>query len=477
VSALSGVGTLAELDLTALAGAIADGEVSSVEVVRYAADRAARLQPKLNCFIAPDFDRALDAAKEADARRARKLPLGPLHGVPLAHKDMYARAGRISTGGSRIRASYEPDHTATVLGRLDAAGAIDLGTLNMAEFAVYPTGQNNHYGDCRNPWDTGRIPGGSSSGSGAAVSARLCWGSLGSDSGGSTRIPASFCGVSGLKPTFGRISRHGMLPVSHSLDHVGPLASSVRDLARLLRVTAGSDPLDRAASTMRVADYSGGLEMGVKGLRVGVLRNYFFDGILDDSARALDDALDLFRGMGATIVDAEIAEPELCATYAYLVLFAEWAGVHLPWLQTRAAEYGPSARMRLLRGLAIPAPLYHEALAQRGRLLRQVLAGAFADADVLFLPTTVVVPPTREEADETDTGSETLLGAIARNTRPFNYLGLPALSVPCGFDRLGLPVGMQLVGKPFGEARLLRVGHAFQEATDWHRRIPLSASR
>jgi aspartyl-tRNA(Asn)/glutamyl-tRNA(Gln) amidotransferase subunit A len=189
MSALSGIASLAELDLTAIAGAIADGEVSSVEVVQFAADRAAWLQPHLNCFIATDFDRAVDAAREADAHRARKLPLGPLHGVPLAHKDMYARAGRISTGGSRIRASFRPDHTSTVLQRLDAAGAIDLGSLNMAEFAVYPTGQNIHYGDCRNPWNTGRIPGGSSSGSGAAVSARVCWGSLGSDSGGSTRIP------------------------------------------------------------------------------------------------------------------------------------------------------------------------------------------------------------------------------------------------------------------------------------------------
>jgi aspartyl-tRNA(Asn)/glutamyl-tRNA(Gln) amidotransferase subunit A len=268
-----------------------------------------------------------------------------------------------------------------------------------------------------------------------------------------------------------------MLPVSHSLDHVGPLAPSVRDLARLLGAIAGQDSNDRAASTMRVGDYRAGLGKLVKGLRIGVVQKYFFDGIPEDSAHALEETLDVFRDLGATIVDADVAEAELCAAYAYLVLFTEWAGVHLPWLQTRADEYGPSARMRLLRGLAIPAPLYHEALARRGRLLQQVLAGAFADADVLFLPTTVVVPPTIEEADETEGGGKTLLGAIARNTRPFNYLGLPALSVPCGFGRHGMPVGMQLVGKPFGEARLLRVGHAFQEATDWHRRLPPLTSR
>ncbi len=460
------------LDLTGVAQVIAGGEVSAVEVLRFTVERAERLQPRLTCFIATDFERALDAAQQADAARAHGETLGPLHGVPVAHKDMYYRAGKVSTGGSKIRAAFRPDHTATILNRLDRAGAIEIGTLNMAELATYPTGHNAHYGDCRNPWDNDRTPGGSSSGSGAAVAARVVWGSLGSDTGGSVRIPASFCGVSGLKPTNGRVSRHGMLPLSHSLDHVGPLAPSVRDLARLLQVVAGADANDPTASDLPVPDYGAGLAMGVKGLRIGVLRRYFFDGAANEIVAAVDSTTETLRGLGAEIVEIDMAEAELCATYAYFAIFTEWTGVHLPWLKTRLADYGPPARNRLLRGLAIPAARYHEALRRRGALLAQVLDTSFAKADILLAPTSVVLPPTQEESNETRADCGALLGRIARNTRIFNYLGLPALSIPCGFSGSGLPIGVQLIGKPFGEARLLRVGHAFQQATDWHRRQP-----
>jgi aspartyl-tRNA(Asn)/glutamyl-tRNA(Gln) amidotransferase subunit A len=463
---------LKDLDLTGLAQAIAGGEVSAVEVMRSTAERAERLQARLACFIATDFDRALKAARQADAARARGETLGPLHGVPVAHKDMYYRAGQVSTGGSKIRASFRPDYTATVLDRLDRSGAIEIGTLNMAEFATYPTGHNAHYGDCRNPWDTGRTPGGSSSGSGAAVAARLVFGSLGSDTGGSVRIPASFCGISGLKPTNGRVSRHGMLPLSHSLDHVGPLAPSVRDLARLLQIIAGPDAGDPTAIDLPVPDYDAGLAMGVKGLRIGVLRRYFFDGAADEIVTAIDSTTETLRSLGAEIVEVDMAQAELCATYAYFAIFTEWSGVHLPWLKTRLGEYGPPARNRLLRGLAVPATCYHEALSRRGILLARILDTCFARADVLLAPTTIVLPPTVAESDETRSDCGPLLGRIARNTRIFNYLGLPALSIPCGFSSDGLPIGAQLVGKPFGEARLLRVGHAFQQATDWHRRRP-----
>jgi len=469
---ISATGLTGDLDLVGLAEAIAAGQVSSLAAVQSVIDRAERLQPKLNCFIATQFDRAVAAARVLDAERAAGRLRGPLHGVPLAHKDMYARAGDVSTGGARIRAAFRPDHTATVLDRLDRAGAIDLGTLNMAEFAVYPTGQNVHFGDCRNPWDRDRTPGGSSSGSGAAVAARLCWASLGSDSGGSTRIPASLCGVSGIKPTVGRISRYGLMPVSHSLDHVGPLARSVRDLARLMNVIAGPDDKDPETSPEPVPDYESGLEGGIDGLRIGVPRRYFFDGIHADTEQAVEAALSQFRTLGASIVEVDITEAELCATYAYLVLFAEWSTVHASWLRTRLAEYGPSARTRLLRGLPIPASLYHTALAHRGRLLKAVLTGCFAGVDLLCMPTTVVRAPTLADSLETDEASSAAIGSLARNTRPFNYLGLPALSVPCGLDAQGLPIGLQFVGRPFGEGRLFRVGHAFQKATDWHRLRP-----
>ena len=463
---------LAQFDLSGLAQAIAGGEVGAVEVVRFTAERAERLQPKLACFIATDFDRAIDAAKAADAARARGDTLGPLHGVPVAHKDMYYRAGQICTGGSKIRASYRPDHTATVLERMDAAGAIDVGALNMAEFATYPTGHNAHYGDCRNPWDTGRTTGGSSSGSGAAVAARLVWGSLGSDTGGSVRIPATFCGVSGLKPTNSRVSRHGMMPLCHSLDHVGPLAPSVRDIARLMKVIAGADGKDPTASDLPVPDYEAGLDMGVKGLKVGVLRRYFLDGASPEIAAAVDAAAETLRGLGAEIVEVDMVQAELCATYAYFAIFTEWTSVHLPWVRTRLEDYGLPARNRVQRGLAVPATRYHEALSRRGAILAQVLGSCFAKADLLLAPTTVVLPPTLEESDETRGDCGALMGRIARNTRIFNYLGLPALNVPCGFSESGLPIGAQLVGKPFAEARVLRAGQAFQQVTDWHRRLP-----
>jgi aspartyl-tRNA(Asn)/glutamyl-tRNA(Gln) amidotransferase subunit A len=469
---MSAIADIAALDLVGLADAIASRRISAVETMQSLQDRIERLQPVLNCFIQVDFDAALRQAREADADLARGRRRGPLHGVPVAHKDMYYRAGRVSTCGSKIRADFRPDHTATVLERLDAAGAIEIGTLNMAEFALYPTGHNVHYGACRNPWDTNRVPGGSSSGSGAGVAARLCYGSLGSDSGGSTRIPAAFCGVSGLKPTAGRVSRYGVMPVSHSLDHVGPLAPSVRDLARILTVIAGSDPHDPVTSALPASDYEIGLERGIEGLRIGVPRNYFFDDVPDDIAAALEDGLAAMRDLGAEIVPLEFPEADLCATYAYFTLFTEWSGVHAPWLRTRPDDYGAPARNRLLRGLAIPATRYHEALTQRGPLLQRILESVFGKADLLWTPTTIVVPPTLDESDEGTSDCGPLLSRIARNTRIFNYLGLPALSIPCGFGRAGMPVGAQLIGKPFGEARLLSAGHAFQQATDWHRRRP-----
>ena len=459
-------------DLTALAARIAAGKIGAAEVVCELRDRAERFQPQINCFIATDFEPALREARAADAAAARCALRGPLHGVPVAHKDMFYRAGRISTAGSKIRAGYRPRETATVLERLDRAGALEIGRLNLAEFALYPTGRNEHYGDCRNPWATERTTGGSSSGSAAAVAAGLCYGSLGSDSGGSIRVPASLCGVTGLKPTTTRVSRHGIVALSFTLDHVGPIARSVRDVARLLGVIAGADGRDETAAALPVPDYEAGLEKGLKGLKIGVPSRFFFETLAEDVAKAVEDGIDTMRRLGAEIAEVDFPDIDLCAAYSYFVLFGERAAAHGKWLRTRLAEYGALARIRLLPGLAVPMTRYYEALARRGPLLRRVLDTAFAEADLLYMPTVPITAPLAAAVHESDSGHPAVLGKLTRNARIFNYLGLPALTLPCGSDRDGLPIGAQMVGKPFAEARLLRAGHAYQRETDWHRRMP-----
>jgi aspartyl-tRNA(Asn)/glutamyl-tRNA(Gln) amidotransferase subunit A len=459
-------------DLVGLAETIAARKISSLEATTALLARIRALAPKLNCFIALDEEKALAQARSADDDQAGGRLRGPLHGVPLAHKDMYYRAGRVSTCGSQIRRTFTPRHTATVLQRLDAAGALDIGTLNMAEFAFNPTGHNAHFGHCRNPWNTAHVTGGSSSGSGSAVAARLAFAALGSDTGGSIRIPAAICGTSGIKPTQTRVSRHGVMPLSHSLDNVGPLTISVRDAARVLGVIAGPDGRDPTASSIAVPDYEKGLALGVKGLRIGVVRGYFYEGSPPDVVEAMEASIGVYRALGAEIVDVEMPDARLYATYAAIVSRVEAASIHGPWLHTRAEDYGVPTRNRLLAGLALPATRYHDALSRRGPLLQQVLDSAFSKADVLHVPGVAVPSPTIAASDETKVDCGALTGLLSRNTRVFNYLGLPGLSAPCGFAGNGTPVGFQLIGKPFAEARLFRVGHAYQQATGWHTRVP-----
>ncbi len=288
--------------LTDTADAIRDKRVSSRELVEACLARIDRLQPTLNCFISLDAERALAGADAADAAVARGDATGPLHGVPLAHKDMYYRKGIVCTCGSKIRREFVPDRTATVLERLTAAGALNLGGLNMAEFAVGPTGHNVHWGDCHNPWNPAHITGGSSSGSGSAVAGRLVFGALGSDTGGSVRLPSTMCGLVGIEPTQTRVSRYGIMGLSFSLDNVGPLTRTARDCARVLGVIAGHDPKDPTSSAMPVPDYEAELDGGISGLRVGVPGNYYYDGA-DDEVRALMKAsLEQLEELGARVV-------------------------------------------------------------------------------------------------------------------------------------------------------------------------------
>jgi aspartyl-tRNA(Asn)/glutamyl-tRNA(Gln) amidotransferase subunit A len=461
--------------LTEIAAAIAEGRVASVEVTEACLARIEAGQQRLNAFIRLDRETALATARARDRERAAGRLRGALHGVPLAHKDMFYRQGKVSTGGTAIRRDWVADRTATVIARLDAAGAVDLGTLNMAEFAAGPTGHNVHFGDCCNPWDPARVTGGSSSGSAATVSARLVFGALGSDTGGSIRMPAALCGVVGMKPTYGRVSRFGALPRSWSLDHVGPLTRSVADNARLLSVIAGPDPADPTAAHPAVPDYAAALGQPVAGLRLGVPPDAALAGVDAAVVAGVTQARRDLERLGCTV--AEVALPELQPLFdtAETIIKCEAAAMHRPWVQSRPQDYSNQVRWRLESGFFIPATQYIDALRLRTHYTEAFIGATMDGIDALLLPTMPFTAPTRAETDvERRPGATALaiLAGFSRFTRPFNLLGLPALSVPCGFDGNGLPVGLQLVGRPFAEATLYAIAHAYQQATDHHHKAP-----
>ena len=448
--------------------------MSSVEVTEACLARIERHQPALNCFISIEADDALDAAKAADEKLARDADAcGPLHGVPLAHKDMFYRAGRICTCGSEIRRDWRPDYTATVIQRLEAAGALQVGTLNMAEFAAGATGHNEHFGDCFNPWNVAHSPGASSSGSGSAVAARLVYGAMGSDTGGSVRLPAMYCGLVGLKPGHGRVSRYGAMPRSYATDCMGPLSRTVRDCARMTRVIAGRDPMDGHTAHVEVPDYEARLEDGARGMRIGVPTSYFFDAVDAEMEAAVMASLDIYRGLGAEVVDVDIPDLEPIYELAQVGLKAEASALHEEWLRTRPRDYSDGVRGELESGLLIPAVRYLEARRLRESRMAEFVERVFGKVDVLHAPVGETAAPRMVDIDPYDAERAAgLMRRIARLTRPVGYLGLPALAVPCGFDEAGLPLGFQLVGRPFSEARLFTLGHAYQRETDWHERVP-----
>lgn len=461
------------MTLTAVAKAIADKRVSSREVTQSCLSRIAQWQPHLNAFMAIEAEEALKAADVADAALARGIRTGPLHGVPLAHKDMYYDAGKVVTCGSKIRRDFIATTTSTALQRLKDAGTIRLGSLQMAEFAYGPTGHNAHYGAVHNPFALDHITGGSSSGSGAAVAARLTFAALGSDTGGSIRMPAHFCGVTGLKTTVGRVSRAGAMPLSQSLDTVGPLARSAEDCAVLLGLMAGADPEDPTALSVSVPDYVAATRESIKGLTIGVPTSFYVDDLDSEIAGALDATIAVFKREGANIVRVELPDQRQLASAAQLVLAVEAAAFHKRWMIERPQDYGPQVLMRLQNGLAIPAVTYLEAMRWRGPALAAHLS-AVATVDAVIAPVSPVPAPTIAESDVGNSpNAEAVIQRLTRFTRPINYLGLPSLSIPTGFTRTGLPVGMQLVGRSFDEARLLRLAAAFQRATDFHEKVPL----
>lgn len=461
------------LTLWELSAAISRREISSVEATRASLAAIEDQQPRLNCFISIDAEGALVAAARADAELGSGARRGPLHGVPMAHKDMFYRAGKITTCGAKIRRDFVADTTAAVHERLDAAGAVYLGGLNMSEFAVGPTGHNDHFGHCRNPWNRDHITGGSSSGSGAAVAGRLAYGSLGSDTGGSIRLPAAMCGVTGLKPTYGLISRYGIMPRCWSLDVVGPLARTARDCALITRCVAGHDARDSTTGRRAVPDYEAELGEHLRGITIGVPTNPIFGATDPEVQAALRQTVSVLASLGAEIVDVALPDPALIYTLTNVVNKAEAATIHARWLRDRPQDYSLSVRTRIEAGFHIPATQYLDAVRIQGRMLADFVAKVFERVDVVHMPVLGMPVPTIRETEVHDSeGVPDLIERLTRYTRWVSYLGLPALSVPGGFSSNGLPIGFQLLGRPFAEATLFRVGHAYQLQTDWHRRAP-----
>jgi aspartyl-tRNA(Asn)/glutamyl-tRNA(Gln) amidotransferase subunit A len=453
---------IASLTLAEAATAIQSGALSPVALTGTYLERIEHLNPVLNAFITLTAD---SARAEARAAQEGTGPSGPLRGIPIALKDLFDTAGVRTSAASKILAHRVPERDATVTARLRAAGAVLLGKLNMHEFAYGVSNDNPHHGPARNPWNTERIPGGSSGGSGVAIAAGLCLGTLGSDTGGSIRIPSSLCGITGIKPTYGRVSRAGVLPLSWSMDHVGPMARTVRDCAILLGVIAGHDPNDPASAGELVPDYLDGLEDGVRGLRIGLPRRYFFEQVDDPVLAAIEAAADRLRAEGADVRDVDIDQIELAAIAGATILVSEAAAYHQRWLRERPSDYGEDVRQRLLTGELYPATAYINA--QRVRtVMRDSFLRTLSDVDLLLAPATPITAPPIA-GFSTDVRAN-----LTRFTTPINLVGLPSLSLPCGFDANNLPIGMQLIGRPFDEALVFRAGRAFERVTDWHNRRP-----
>ena len=438
-------------------------ELSPVEVTHALLARIDRLDPVLHAFVTLTADRAL-----ADARAAEEA-LGrgdgrALLGIPVAHKDIYLTRGIRTTGGSALLADWIPEDDATCVRRWREAGTVLLGKLITHEFAFGIQLPGHRFPPARNPWNLDHIPGGSSSGSGAALAAGLVGGATGSDTGGSIRGPAAFCGLVGLKPTYGRVSRAGVLTLSWTLDHTGPMARTVEDCASLLQAMAGHDPADPASSRAPVDDYLAPLARDIRGVRIGVPRAYFFEGIDPEIERAFEEALETLRRLGAEVRDVQI--PSLHATHSFLlILMAEAFAYHERDIREHPELYGDVLRERILTGALVTAAEYTQAQRIRAQICRET-ANVLRDVDVLVTPTTLkpATPFTLAQDPE--------FGFPKSNMPPFNVTGLPTLALPCGFSSSGLPLSLQVSGRPFEEGTVLRVGHAYEQATAWHTRRP-----
>jgi len=443
-------------------------KVSPVDLTNACLARTQRLNPTLNAFITVMNEQALADAKKAETEIANGRRRGPLHGIPIAVKDLFDTANVRTTAGSAIFADRVPSEDAEVVRRLKAAGAVITGKLNMHEFAYGDTSAQSHYGPVRNPWKREHVPGGSSGGSAAAVAAGLCYGALGSDTGGSIRQPAAYCGIAGLKPTYGLVSTRGVVPLSWSLDHVGPMCRTVADIALMLQPIAGYDPLDTNSVAATPPDYTNALRQKISALRIGLPRAVFYENLDPQIEQVVNEAVKLLERLTASIRDVEMPRYDTLPVVA-----AEAYAYHAPYFTKTPEMYQPMTRRRLQAGSTVSAAAYIAARRELDRL-RRVVSEVFSTVDLLVTPTTPILPVTVEEA-LADAGTPPAGGVALslRNTQPFDIYGVPAISIPCGFSRDGLPIGLQISGPRLGESLVLALAHAFQLATEWHKRPPL----
>jgi aspartyl-tRNA(Asn)/glutamyl-tRNA(Gln) amidotransferase subunit A len=463
---------LAYATISELAPRIRDRELSPVEVTDAILERIARLNPALNAFITVTADASRRRAREAEAEIARGQYRGPLHGIPISLKDLYLTEGIRTTGGSKILADYIPTESSTVARRLDEAGSILLGKTNLHEFAYGTTTINPHHGTTRNPWDLERITAGSSGGTAAATAAGLGYASMGSETGFSIRRPAAFCGVVGLKPTYGRLSRFGMLPAAWSLDHAGPLTRSVRDAALVLNATAGYDPRDPASSRQVAPDFAAGIGYDVKGLRVGLPRHQYAGRCQPAVEAAFDAAVRDLEAIGAQVRDITLPRVNYATVASSVTMYGEVTASHAQWIRERPGDYGEDTRARIELGFAVTAVDYSRAQRIR-RWIADEYAAAFGQVDLLACPTTPQVatpiagglPALNDPGFVVEESPYNLL-------RLFALIGAPAISVPCGFSPDGLPIGLTIAGRPFDEKRMIQLAAAYEAATDWHTRHP-----
>jgi aspartyl-tRNA(Asn)/glutamyl-tRNA(Gln) amidotransferase subunit A len=468
---------------------LCEGALSSEELTRAALARIEATEPTLHSFITVTPELALEQARAADARRAAGGARGPLDGIPLAIKDIINTRGVRTTAGSRLLDTYVSPYDATVTRRLFEAGAVCVGKANCDEFAMGSSNENSAYGAARNPWDPARVPGGSSGGSAAAVAARQCLGALGTDTGGSIRQPAAHCGIVGLKPTYGRVSRYGVIAYASSLDQVGPMARTVRDCAHLLGAIAGHDPLDSTSVRHPVPAYAAALEGGVRGLRLGLPREYFVEGMSAEVSDAVHAAVRQLESLGAAVEEVSLPHTEYAVAAYYLVATAEASsnlarydgtryGVRVDrgqglldmYQQTRGAGFGAEVKRRIMLGTYALSAGYYDAFYLKGQKVRTLIR---RDFERVFARCQAVVTPTAPTTafrlgEKTTDPLEMYLSDIF--TISVNLAGLPGLSLPCGFDAQGLPIGLQIVGQPFAEDAVLRTAYAYEQSTDWHLR-------